>query len=372
MLYLVKHDGLGDEQVKSTVSENILHILLDNTNASIRYQTLTYFVPDAKKSELSHARSALENDTHVRQKLETADKVVANFSFNHVHGATNGQLENILPMLLDRGLDRTFPAFDDVFSKVPSILQARDYCGVDDYHVFADIVLVPFLLVAGYRDTSTVSFYKRRLSLTSEFCGHMDFDIFGDQSGYKSIPKTFRDRKVIRPELYENGEYLYPLIYDLYAHAAMYPSLDDVEQAQVNSVINYILSEQYQHFPFGYGILIEPDRRYRYHAMGWDCVLPHMSDELTAPILHRMELLAAFPIARQSKWFQAGLNLLGSYRNDNGMYLLPKAALQEKEACWLLGNHMGLDENRRKKDWQLIEGMFRTYRLIYRLEGLSE
>ena len=123
------------------------------------------------------------------------------------------------------------------------------------------------------------------------------------------------------------------------------------------------MTEQYQAFPFGYGILREPDRRNRYHAMGWDCVLPLITDTLTAPVLHRMELLAAFPIAWESQWFQKGLALLDLYQDETGMYVLPKTALWEKEACWLLGNHMGLGENRRKKEWNMIEGTFRVLRM---------
>lgn len=357
--------------MKTTLSRSLFEFLLHNSNCSIRYQTLTLFASDAQQFDLTNARLALENDAHVRWMLENARQAIANFSFDKVHGAKNERLENILPMLLDRGMDRTFPTFDAVFSKVPQILHERNYWGVDRYHSFADIVLVPFLLAAGYRDPSIISFYKKRLSLTSEFCSHMDYDIFGDQNGYKSIPQTFCDRKVIRPELYTNGEYRYPLIYDLYAHAVMYKSLDDTERVQVDNVIHYVLAEPYQQFPFGYGILVEPNNRSRYHAMGWDCVLPSLSDFITAPVLHRMELLAAFPIAVKSKWYQTGLSILDSCQDDSGIYMLPKDALNEKEACWLLGNHMGLDENRRKKGWLLVESTFRALRLKSRLTQLS-
>ena len=341
-------------------------MLIEQANVSIRYQTLRLF--SSAENNLN-VRSALENDKYICLLLDSARNNVADFSFHNVHGATNKHLENLLPMLLDRGLDKSFSAFDEIFSSVIPVLRNKSYPDVNRYHVFTDIVLTPFLLAAGYRDEALVEFYKKRLALTSNFCAKMDFDIFGDQSGYKGIPKTFRDRKVIKPELYENCKYHFPLIYDLYGHATMYDTLDSTEQMQVDNVIRYVMAEEYQEFPFGYGILREPDNRNRYHAMGWDCVLPLISDTATAPVLHRMELLAEFPIARKSLWFQEGLALLDSYQNENGMYVLPKIALKEKEACWLLGNHMGLGENRRKKDWHIIEGTFRTLRMKSKLRN---
>ncbi|HCI21811.1 MAG TPA: hypothetical protein DE176_04655 [Clostridiales bacterium] len=88
---------------------------------------------------------------------------------------------------------------------------------------------------------------------------------------------------------------------------------------------------------------------------------------MTARVLHRMELLAQFPEAVASHWFQKHLALLRQYRQADGMYLLPKAALVEKETNWVSGGHMGLGENRRTKDAALVLGSFRAYRLLARL-----
>ena len=350
--------------MKNAKNSAVIKRLIEQANVSIRYQVLKLFVSEINSHNL---RTELENDKHICSMLETAKKCVSDLGFYNIHGATNTHLENLLPMLLDRGLDKSFSSFDDVFSPIIPVLYDRSYPDVNRYHVFTDIVLTPFMLAAGYRDETLVEFYKKRLALTSDFCSKMDFDIFGDQSRYKGIPKTFRNRKVIKPELDENGKYHFPLIYDLYGHAAMYSTLDDAEQMQVDNIIRYVMAEQYQAFPFGYGILREPDNRNRYHAMGWDCVLPTISDDVSAPVLHRMELLATFSVAKESQWFQKGLTLLDSYQDENGMYKLPKTALWEKEACWLLGNHMGLGENRRKKNWHVIEGTFRVLRMKNKL-----
>ena len=341
--------------------------LLAHAGPSVRWQTRTSLAEDAPGDGLAQARRALEEDAQVRRLLEAAAQAVADFRFTRVHGATNTQLENLLPMLLDRGLNRTFPAFDAVFGAVPALLRDKRYGDAHTFHSFADIVLVPFLLAAGYDDAALTDFYTGRLSLTSGFCSRMDFDIFGEQGGYRGIPKTFRDRQVIRPALYADGAYQFPLIYDLYGHAAMYPRLDAAGRAQIDHVLRYVLAEPYQAFPFGYGILVNPGHRARYHAMGWDCVLPKLSGGLTAPVLHRMELLAAFPLAVRSAWFQSALRLLDAHQEAQGVYALPPAVLQEKEACWLLGNHMGLGENRRKPSWRLVEGTFRALRLHSRL-----
>jgi len=288
--------------------------------------------------------------------------------FQNVHGATNQQTENILPMLLDRGLDNTFPEVDEICGPILKNCFIPQFPDTHCFHWFPPIILVPLLLWAGYRDKALLDWYHWRLDLVSGFCKKMDFDIFAEDGTYKGIPKPFWDRRVIRPCLYQNGAIQLPMIYDLYGYRAMYGEASPEERDKINTVLGYIMSGPYQQIPRGYGLLRESPSHY--YAMGWDAVLPRCKDgSLTAQALHRMELLSKFPCAVRSPWFQENLALVMACRREDGRFLLPKAALQEKESVWVLGGHMGLGENRRKKDWSILVGTFRVYRMLAEIEN---
>ena len=148
------------------IHNSVVQRLIEQANISIRYQTSELYSSSADNRNL---RLALENDEHICSILGTAKNSIADLGFSNVHGATNRQIENSLPMLLDRGLDKTFSTFDDVFSCIIPILRDKTYPDVSRYHVFTDIVLTPFMLAAGYMDEALVSFYKERLALTTSF-----------------------------------------------------------------------------------------------------------------------------------------------------------------------------------------------------------
>ena len=85
-----------------------------------------------------------------------------------------------------------------------------------------------------------------------------------------------------------------------------------------------------------------------------------------------MELLSNFAIASQTKWFSQALEIIEAYKDDNGIYRYPAEYLVEKNACWILGNHMSLGENRRKKNALALEGTFRTLIIFNNLKKLKK
>lgn len=78
------------------------------------------------------------------------------------------------------------------------------------------------------------------------------------------------------------------------------------------------------------------------------------------PLLLRVELMSNFSVARTSKWVVQVLNVINQFADEDGIYHYPKQYLTEKDSCWILGNHMSLGENRRKKHALVADGTFRT------------
>lgn len=73
------------------------------------------------------------------------------------------------------------------------------------------------------------------------------------------------------------------------------------------------------------------------------------------------ELFSRFGVARESIWFQDALSMLEQSRTERGTYRFPSDHLKEKRNSYHLygGAHMGLGENRRKRDWIEVESTFR-------------
>ena len=65
-------------------------------------------------------------------------------------------------------------------------------------------------------------------------------------------------------------------------------------------------------------------------------------------MVRRLELLARFPTARHSAWFQQSLRLLESFQTERGTYSFPAGYLPELSAGYYVGGeYMGLKDARR-------------------------
>lgn len=139
---------------------------------------------------------------------------------------------------------------------------------------------------------------------------------------------------------------------------------------RVDEIISYIMDSRFQTIEDGYGVLSD---RKNYWALGWDSKPTNLEKEYGCnPLLLKMELLSSFPEARNSRWFSQALNVTEKYVDANGIYHYPKKYLTEKDSCWILGNHMGLGENRRRKEALAIEGTFRTLNILKNLDKLKK
>jgi len=102
--------------------------------------------------------------------------------------------------------------------------------------------------------------------------------------------------------------------------------------------------------------------------MGWDPKPTDLSKyHKYNPILLKADLLGTFPQVKTSKWFTTVVEQLQQYADENGICHFSKEFLTEKDSNWILGCHMGLGENRRKKAALEIEGTFRATALLNKL-----
>lgn len=95
-----------------TLPDNIKELFSHEACPAIRYQSVKFF--DCIPSSNEDIHSELESCEDVQRVLERARHASVRMDFQSVHGSTNNHWENILPMLLDRGLDKSFASFNEV------------------------------------------------------------------------------------------------------------------------------------------------------------------------------------------------------------------------------------------------------------------
>jgi hypothetical protein len=226
------------------------------------------------------------------------------------------------------------------------------------------MIVGSFLVIAGYHQEEEIRKYlAQRLETLWEFTREKNFNIYADRDQYPDIPAGFRNKPLVKPELYAGGEERFPTIYDIHA-LANYPAqhLDKDVQKKVDGVIEYVLHPKYQAFPEGYGLMRAGKRKY--YAIGWSVHLPkyHPSTEKSYDenrLIQRLVLMANFRAARKHPWFTENAKKLEEYRTDHGTFIFPRSYLPErKSGYWVEGAYMGLEENRRKRTAIELESTF--------------
>ncbi|ABN52712.1 MAG TPA: hypothetical protein DEF39_08120 [Hungateiclostridium thermocellum] len=331
-----------------------IDFLLEKSNIAVRYRVTRELCDGSNPNDLENLQEELIYSERAVRLINCLK------NRKEYHGSTLYAVENSLNMLVDVGFQygKGFSEFDEVINELAD--EAREL-PVDKNHVLrhlSHIVVVPFLLRAGFRDEWVKEFTIKRICLIHDFVTLNQYDIYDDILKYKSIPKCFRNRPIVRPDLYENGWFKIPLEYDIYGFACLMPELTVDLQSKVNDIISYILDSRFQAIKDGYGILAD---KKRYWAMGWDPKPTDLrKDYRCNPILLKLDLLGRFSVAANSEWFTQALKLINEYTDESGIYHFPKSFLTEKDSNWILGSHMGLGENRRRKDALTIEGTFRA------------
>ena len=347
------------------MNENVLDFLLDKSDVPIQYRIKRDLCENTDASELGKLQEELVQSKRVIHLLACLR------NHKEYHGATLYAVENSLNMLVDMGFQYGigFGEFDEILN---SIVEEAKNRPINYLHVLGSlshIVVVSALLRAGVREDWLIEFAKDRIDVIYDFAKQKDYDVYDDIDEYKGIPKNFQNRPIIRPCLYEKGKIKLPLVYDLYAFASIQYELEDKYQNKIHEIITYILDERFRVIEDGYGVL--SDKR-NYWAMGWDPKPTDLSKEYpNNPLLLKVELMSNFSTARSSKWFEQAVNVMNQFVDEDGIYHYPKHYLTEKDSCWILGNHMSLGENRRKKHALAVEGTFRTLFILKKCDRFS-
>jgi len=339
-----------------------IKFLLSNGGPVIKYRTIKELLESDDQELIQEAETELLEYSTTKKMFSYLQSKEKLYDFNGVHGTTYHHLENSLPILIDFGIKKGITPFDEIMEPIIKRLEKQVFPEGHVFSKFVHIIILPFLYKAGFREKWIMDFMEDRLETLYKFAAKKDYDIYDDITEYKGIPPTFRNRKVIKPELYKNGEMKFPLIHDIYGLSELIKGADKSTSKKVEAVINYILDPAYDDLIDGYGILVNGNNRYL--AMGWDAKLPEINNDiLSAQVLHRLELMAHFNVALNHEWFEKAYRKLEKYRTKDDTFIFPKEALQDNKGCWVRSRHMGVGENRRKKYAIELESTFRALKI---------
>lgn len=349
--------------------DTILH-LIENGDEIIRFRTVNEVLNIYNDEKLNELYRELIESKVVIKRLKNLEDVSKIDDFNGIHGATNFHLENSLPRILDCGIKAGESLLDDIMIPILQRIKRRIFPVDHVFHIFPEIIMCPFLIRAGYIDNDLQQFLEKRIENIYDFVRHKNYDIYDERTNYKGIPKAFKNKKVIKPELYRGGRFSLPLIYDLYAFSLADEFLDEINKMKINTIIEYIIDERYNKLDTSYGILLNGNRSYL--VMGWDCKLPEIKGAITSEILNFLEWLSFSNIFRESNWCKEAFELFFKYKTDRNTFIFTKESLNEKNGVWIKGSHMSLGENRRKKNAMEIESTFRALKILQKNGKLGD
>lgn len=325
--------------------------LLENAAPVVRYRTLLELLSSNDSELLKDSLSAVLLLPETKKRLD----LLKNLDYSNVHGSNSTYLENVLPMLGDFGLNYGIDSFRqsvsiDIFSE--KIVN------------YDKIITCAFLLRAKFPISELLDSTIERINTIYGFTRDMDFSIYDEVTNFKGMPKSFHNRKVIKLSVAHGNKIRLPMIYDIVSMAEVYYLVSADIQAKIDNIIDYIISPEYDAVDFGYGILCGA-KEGSYYAMGWDCKKPFNDhQDYSYPNLHRLLLYSCFPTAAKSEWFKNAADYLSQYKSESGTYIFPKDYLVESDSNWVLGSHMSLAENRRKKQWAEIESTFYMQKIL--------
>jgi hypothetical protein len=356
---------------------------MENGGPVIRLRTLRDLAGEPDPAALDLAQHAVLQSEKTRRLLEQMDAFgplthVDIRVLNSLHGGKATCLENVIPRLLERGLRAGAAEFDrrmDRFRKyvdnpiVQKALEQPESPTVEGGRaVFIAIVMASYFIRAGYDFAEIDGFVRRRIDCLSHLAASKDYAIHLDETRLAGLPKAWKGKPILRPEVEPMvGCTPLPLIHDLFALAYLRrASLAETTLRQIDAIAGYVNDERCRAFPPGYGYIWPAANRQICYACGWNLDLPDLANPNPCQqrkVVQRLELLARFPTARHSAWFQQGLRLLESFQTERGTYRFPGGYLPELSAGYFVGGeYMGLEDGRRGAKALELES---TFRMLY-------
>jgi hypothetical protein len=339
----------------------ILDWLYENAGPVIRLRLIREFDMDTTAEERTLAEVIDLPETQFwLQNLEISRRV---------HDAHCDRLENIAGKLYQLGLTGQLnllePYMDDWKYRLSESLNDTAY-----FSGYKRAMLCACFWMLGYRHKALRDVARRRLDVLYDFCRKGDYDIYLPENYFGDLPGQRAGKPLVNPDLYPDGTVKLPSIYDMIWFPMLY---DGDPKNRIDTIIAYILQSGYQNgIRPGYGNIRAGKRHY--YGMGWSVHVPGFNGIPPADpreLVLYLELLATFAPAIESDWFASAISYLDSYRTNEGAWRFPPDFLIEKGKSggyYVLGYHMGLGENRRKKIALELESTFRMLH-IYKLAG---
>lgn len=318
------------------VNKALLDWLFASAGPIIRWRLIIDFSWPVAESEASQVKRAVLATEEVQRWL-------GNLGGRAIHGSKDTDAENAMAKLVEYGLRAGIPELDG--RMLPYIERG-------------DPSADAFLIASGYtREPDLAHRFQQRLARLHDVAMRGDYDLYLPSSETSGVPSAWRGKPIYRPEFTVDS---LPSCYDFYA-LAHWPSRSTAERKKIEDVVAYISHADFQNTVGGY--LWSRDRN-ACHAAGraWlACLTPER-------VILFLELAARFASARRSEWFDEALASLERHRTKKGTYRFPPESLKEKRNSYYIyqGAHMGLGENRRRRDWLEIESTFRMLN-IHRL-----
>ena len=348
--------------------------LMENAGPIIRWRTANELAPEilpfqraSLAGELLAAplvqewlgRLSLEN---FPAPLDSLDARALGWLGGKVHGSKAECLENVLGKLSEFGLRAGMAELDARMLPLMRIFRWRmdwqsDVTYQNAWETLVKSVFAWGLLRMGYLpDEPMKAWLLSHLQVCHKIARDRVYDIYADEADLVGLPKAWRGKPILKQEVMAN--YWLPYIHDLYVFANLPAALlDDSRRQMIRDLVEYILDPRFQALREGYGYAWIKERRTCY-GWGWS---PHLKDDAT--LVQRLELMAHFPRARQSPWFQESLQALEGFCTPEGRCRFPVKYLREAEGYYVSGSGMGLGENRRKLLNVEVESTFRMLKI---------
>ena len=340
--------------------------LMANGGPVVRRRTAT---------ELLGGDAPLDKDQLARELVSSPmvslwlERLLPDTGFQALHGSKPTAYENAMGKLTQLGCRAGMAPFDERTEPSRTWLAEDQRCAsLPGWNTFRRMLVCAFLARAGYHSVAAVrQQLSHRLDVLYCFCRAMNHDIYVDRSDYPDIPKAFRKKPLVNPELYA-GEALLPSIYDIHGLAHFPDDMRDGDtRHKIDTVIDYVLHPDYQALRDGYGTMRAGKRRY--YSIDWSVHLAGYTgmgaeDERSPTaspgyFVPRIVLMARFPTAMSHRWCRDSVAHLEAFRTEAGTYLFPRTYLPERQrGYWVSGYYNALEENRRPKRAIEIESTF--------------
>jgi hypothetical protein len=340
--------------------------LFDNGGPAIRYRTAVDLMDDCPASGRKELAGQLLTHKKVKLLLPLLDTFPAKPVFNHaldtvlIHSGKHNCFEQAVAMLIHLGLRKGIAEFDSRMDRFREYIDNEKVRKAmndpedvrDTWALLPAFYATPYFLWAGYNNDASMNFAKSRIDSLNNAAFGKNFDIH----------ESIGERPIMKPE-YDPciGATPLPIIHDLILLAYFPENLKDKKlHDKINTIINYILHEEFQSLPINYGYLNykSPSGKPALYSCGWRPVLPCFfdmkPDTQNRTIILYLTLMSRFKPAIQSRWFKTCVGHLEKFRTETGTYCFPPDCLTEKkEGYYVLGSMMGLEDRRTKKSLEL-------------------